>query len=240
MNNIYGKNKYKKRKTIIVSIFILFFILFFFIYFNKIKLTIINIISGFYSFENIDAKDLQIIDLQKKILNLEEANNMMSTNMQMSTSTTFNFQLALPIVQENVFYNSLIVKIKDIKNIVVGDLIYTSYSHPVGIIENIENNIAKIKLFSFSDFAFVIVLQDNITMEYYETGATGDGMYGIIAYINRDKDVSIGQKVFYKNNKEKEIGYISKIEDIEKENIKKLYIKTYYKDHQDSYLFVKE
>lgn len=299
---IFGKNKYERRKNYFIFAFFTSLIVLFFLFFANLRKFVIDFIFTFDIFKKDSIEDKMLLEnsiLQNKITDLLNQNQILRDGILLKDGFAHNYIPLTSIISDNVFYNSALLKVNtnvaDIDNNIVnrlleGDIIYVAGLYPVGIIEKIENKnkgIIKMKLFSYKDFSFTILLEDlgnqnngldtNITKSssniiqnssssediekdivennlkssqnsnvyfynkkyFYDIGATGDGMYGVYAYLPKNKKVIVGQKVYYKENTKKEIGEISGIEFIEKENLQKIYIKTYYKDNQDSYFFVK-
>lgn len=237
MSSLFIRNKHNNKRIILLYVFS--FVLVVVILFSIPKMRSGVLYLSTY-FNNYNVNEIEIGNLKNKINDLEIENKYLKESNigNINFDSSSSYKIANVIFSENVFYNSLIIKTNS-ENILEGDIVYLSGGYPIGVIDKILADTVEVKLFSYKDFAFTLLLQD-VDNSFYDVGAIGDGMYGVYAYLDRDKNVSVGQKVYYKNNTNKEIGEIIKIEDKEKENLKKVFIKTYYKDHQDEFVFVKK
>ena len=145
------------------------------------------------------------------------------------------------IMVDNNIYNKLLLKSNTSNIINNGITVWATPNLPIGVVDNVENNIVSVKLFSNKDFQYEAIIDNNINdnedNNYIDIIVRGDGVYSANFELNLDLNIDTERLVYMRHNTYP-IGKIISKQKLDKENSYKYNIELYYKNNQSSQFYV--
>ena len=163
-----------------------------------------------------------------------------------SSSDTFNDSGILePIIANSTFfdktnflYGDIVLNRGEQDGVKVGALVFVAGVKPVGIIKYVYDSSSKLELFSSYKKNTEAVLTQSSTTENISLELIGDGSYGFYVKVLDSLKISVGDMLYLKNYPSLQVAKVVKIDEVESENQKVIYMSSNFNSNDSNFFFI--